>query len=310
MGSVGETVKTINSTLRTVMMLVLLVAGGWAGYLGYALVNEPQQKLAEQQAAIDKALVDLRQAQAQIDAGQKEIAELEASLREKSAEVVRLAVAMKLLKVRRRLARLTVLDQREEPASNQPTTSTNSGDESAEATADASTDDPSRAATTAPATQLVSTIEFVEVNDEGNPIGPTKQFKITGDMVYIDYLRVTFDDKYIESSDLDRSTAIALFQRIFGEHQEAARGYQLDEVGTRPTAYARGTDMSEFERKIWDDFWLIANNPAKAAELGIHAAHGSAVSMRVQPGKTYEIELRSTGDITLRPVEDVDGLTP
>jgi hypothetical protein len=61
--------------------------------------------------------------------------------------------------------------------------------------------------------------------------------------------------------------------------------------------------MSEFERKIWDDFWMIANNPQKAAELGIHAAHGSAVSMRMQPGKTYEVELRSTGDMTIRPIE-------
>ena len=69
-------------------------------------------------------------------------------------------------------------------------------------------------------------------------------------MVYIDYLRVTFDDKYIEESDLDRSTAIALFQRIFGEHQKAVDGFQLDTVGTRPTAYGRGTEMSEFEKKM------------------------------------------------------------
>ena len=151
--------------------------------------------------------------------------------------------------------------------------------------------------------QLVSHVEFVEVNDEGKPIGEAKQFEIVGDMVYIEYLRVTFDDKYIEASDLDRSTAIALFQRIFGEHQEAADGFVLDEVGTRPTAYARGTDMSDFEEKIWGDFWLIANDRAGAAELGIHAAHSSAAAMRVRPGKTYEIQLRSTGEITIRPVE-------
>jgi hypothetical protein len=123
-------------------------------------------------------------------------------------------------------------------------------------------------------------------------------------MVYVDYLRVTFDDKYIESADLDRSTSLALFQRIFGEHQEPVEGFQLDTIGTRPTAYGRGSDMSDFERKIWDDFWLIANDPQKAAELGIHAAHGNAVSMRVQPHKSYEVELRSTGDMTIRPLED------
>ena len=40
----------------------------------------------------------------------------------------------------------------------------------------------------------MSKIEFVEIDDEGKPIGPSKQFEIQGDQVYIDYLRVTFDD--------------------------------------------------------------------------------------------------------------------
>jgi hypothetical protein len=216
----------------------------------------------------------------------QEIVKLNSDLDAKAKQVERLQVAMKLLKVRRRLARLTVLDQRELPV-------TDAAEVDAAAT---ESDGP-------PTTNLVTRIEFVETNEEGQPIGQAKQFDIVGDMVYVDYLRVSFDDRYVEESDLDRATAICLFQRIFGEHQEAVDGFVLDEVGTRPTAYARGTDMSEFERKIWDDFWMIANNPQKAAELGIHAAHGSAVSMRMQPGKTYEVELRSTGDMTIRPIE-------
>ena len=151
-------------------------------------------------------------------------------------------------------------------------------------------------------TKLVTRIEFVEINDDGQPIGKPKQFDIEGDLVYIDYLRVTFDDKYIEESDLDRSTAICLFQRIFGEHQEPIDGFQLDDVGTRPTAYARGTEMSDFERKIWGDFWSIANDPQAGGRNGHpRRPRGRPSAMRVQPGKTYEIELRSTGDMTIRP---------
>jgi hypothetical protein len=114
---------------------------------------------------------------------------------------------------------------------------------------------------------------------------------------------VTFDDRYVEESDLDRSTAICLFQRIFGENQNPRHGETLDKVGTRPAAYACGETITDFEKKIWSDFWSIANDSAKAAELGIHAAHEIAVGMRVQPGKTYEIELRSIGDRTFRPDE-------
>jgi hypothetical protein len=149
----------------------------------------------------------------------------------------------------------------------------------------------------------VTRIEFVEIGDNGDPIGEAKQFEIVGDMVYVDYLRVTFDDKYIEEADLDRSTAICLFQRLFGEYQDPADGFHLDTVGTRPTAYARGSDMSEFEKKIWNDFWLTANDSQRAAELGIRAAHGNAVSIRVRPNQTYEIDLRSTGEMSIRPLE-------
>jgi hypothetical protein len=116
-------------------------------------------------------------------------------------------------------------------------------------------------------------------------------------------LTVNFEDKYIEKSAINRATSIALFQRIFGEHQEPAKGFQLDTVGTRPTAYARGTQMSDFEKRIWDDFWLIANDNNRAKELGIDAMQGKAVAIRAQPGKSYEIKLRSTGDITIRPIE-------
>lgn len=261
---VNETIKTVNATLRTLLMLVLVGGAGYGGYLAYDLYNEPQKKLADKEAKLEQTNGKLKQANESLAAREKQVAEL-------TAQVERLEVAKRLLKVRRRLARLKVLDQKK---------AAESGD-------------------------LVSRVEFVEVNDDAQPIGEAKRFEIIGDLVYVDYLRVTFDDRYIEESDLDRGTAICLFQRIFGEHQEAASGIQLDKVGTRPTAYARGTNMSDFEKKIWDDFWLIANDPARAANIGIHAAHEVAVGMRVQPGKTYEIELRATGDMTFRPLEAV-----
>ena len=92
------------------------------------------------------------------------------------------------------------------------------------------------------------------------------------------------------------------FQRIFGEYQQPQEGYQLDEIGSSPTSYARGGQVSEFEQKIWDDFWEIANDRKKAAELGIRAAHAVAPSIRVKKGLTYELELRSTGEFSLVPI--------
>jgi hypothetical protein len=284
MGRVNDTISNVNSAMRNLLLLVLIGGAGVGGYKAYDLYNKPQIELAEKSRL-------LAEKNGQLETALKDLSDvkgLNAGLTVKNKDLTdkneRMQVAMKLLKVRHRLARLTVLDQHEVP-SLIPATPT-SGNEVGATRPD-----------------LMTKIEFVDINDQGQPIGTPKTFDIKGDMIYVDYLNVNFQDKYIEKSDLDRATSIALFQRIFGEHQEPAKGFQLDTVGTRPTAYARGTQMSEFEKKIWDDFWLIANDSKRAQDLGIDAIQGKAVAIRAQPGKSYEIELRSTGDMTIRPIE-------
>ena len=249
MGRVNETISNVNSAVRTLLLTVLCGGAGIGGYKAYELYNEPQQKLADKEAELANTAASLKQAHDDLAARQKEVVDLNAQLAEKTAQVDRLEVAMKLLKVRHRLARVKVLDQHE-VASLNPVTPSEGTDNAASRT------------------NVVTKIEFVEVNEQGEPIGQPKQFDIVGDMVYVDYLRVTFDDKYIEKQDLDRSTSLALFQRVFGEHQEPVQGFQLDTVGTRPTAYGRGTEMSDFEKKIWGDFWLIANDPQRGEGHG------------------------------------------
>jgi hypothetical protein len=189
----------------------------------------------------------------------------------KKAIIAKLETSIGFLRLRHRIAHLKVLDQ---------TTDEETG-------------------------QVASTIEFYEVDDDGQPAsGKRQKFEIVGDRVYVECLVVKFDDKYVEQNVLDRNTAICLFQRIFGEHQEPKDGFPIDQVGTSPASYARYGETSEFEKRIWADFWNISDNPARAAELGIRAAHPDAPSIRVRKGATYELELRSTGEFTLRRIAD------
>lgn len=267
MGSVHETVKTVNSTIRTLIAAVLVAAAGVLGYHGYALYNQPQTKLRQTEEELATAVANLEESQKVLQESQRENGELKQDVARKQDQIDRLETSLRLLKVRRRLAQLDVLEQ------------TGSADDGT----------------------LRSRVQFVETNEEGSPIGEPRQFEIDGDMVYVEYLVAKFDDQYVEQADLERGTAICLFQRIFGENQEPTDGYRLDEVGTRPTAYARGGAISEFERQIWDDFWTIANDPVAAGRLGIRAAHGNAASIRVRPGQSYQLELRATGEFSLRP---------
>lgn len=208
----------------------------------------------------------------EIEKAKRELGELADTVRKQEHEIERLDTSLRLLKVDHRVARIDVLDQRTDPATG----------------------------------RLLTTIEFIELNEEGNPVDDVRQFEIVGDMIYLDNWLVKFDDKFVEQAEIDRSTSLVLFRRIFGEHQEPSAGFTLDRRDGPPRAYARGGKPSEFEKKIWDEFWLISNDEAKAAELGIRAAHGQAVSIKAQKGKSYRVLLRASDGLTIVP----DGPVP
>jgi hypothetical protein len=59
--------------------------------------------------------------------------------------------------------------------------------------------------------------------------------------------------------------------------------------------------MSPVERDIWANFWEYANDPAKAKKAGVRAVHGEAPSIRLEPGKRYRVELRSSAGLSIVP---------
>lgn len=268
-------VSQLNSTVRTLLMAVVVAGLGFVGYQTYVAYAAPRRALASKQrelVAAEKevqlAKKQLKEKSAEIQQLGQDIAERDVRIDELEEDLDRVQTAIRLLKLRKRLARIEVVEQ--------PTNE--AGD-------------------------LVSKIRFYEIGEEGQQLTEPAEFTIDGDRVYVEYLVVKFDDKYIEQADLERGTAICLFERIFGENQEPGQGFVIDQVGSRPNSYARGSETSEFEQQIWDDFWTIANNRTKAAELGIRASHAQAPSVRVEPGATYELDLRSTGEFSLERVD-------
>jgi hypothetical protein len=149
-------------------------------------------------------------------------------------------------------------------------------------------------------------ILFVDIDDDGHQLDQPRKFTIEGDLLYIDSWVIKYLDKYIEAGDPLRGTSVCLLKRLWGEFQEPSDGFPLDPAGSRPVAYDRGSQMPDFEREVWEHFWDYANNPLKAREAGIRAAHGIAPSIKLQPDKSYIFELRSTGDPTIKPVEEAE----
>ena len=63
--------------------------------------------------------------------------------------------------------------------------------------------------------------------------------------------------------------------------------------------------MSPLEHDLWANFWDYANDPAKAKQAGVRAAHGEAPSIRVQAGKRYRVELRASAGLSIIPEEQM-----
>jgi hypothetical protein len=240
------TIQDLGNLIRGVAALAFVGLLGTGGFLGFQAYNR-HFRLEE----------DLRKAADTIE-------RLNADIVAKDREIQNLSLAVRLLKVDRRLAEVKVLDQTTD-ADGKPRT----------------------------------TLEFVEVNDAGEPLDSPRKITIDGDVVYIDAWVVKYDDKLVESGNPLGSTSICLFRRLFGENQKPVEGFQLDKVGAEPVVYRHGEQVSQDEQKIWAQFWDYANNPDLAESAGVRAAHGEAPSIKLREGKLYKVELRASGGLSI-----------
>lgn len=264
MSKLMEHVAILNSAVRTVLALLVVAGLGVGGWYGYSTYNEKDLAIEKASQELADAKNELAQKNVLIQEKDRAIESLHVEVAEKEKEIQRLDTALRLLKIDHRVARLTILDQRPDAETG----------------------------------QLMSLVEFQELNDEGGTIDAPKQFRVPGEVIYVDAWVVKFDDKYVEAADIDRATSLVLFRRIFGERQKPLDGFALDESGTRPTVYGRG-QQSDLEKRIWGDFWSVANDESKQAALGIRAAHGEAPFVKVQKGKSYRLELRASGGLSI-----------
>ncbi|MEM8734746.1 MAG: hypothetical protein AAGG44_11015 [Planctomycetota bacterium] len=247
----------------TVRTILAAVFVGIVGWLGYFGYSE----YTANERVLKEQQEQLTSLQGELEDKTNRLEDLGTEVKQKEQEIDRLETAMQLLKTDQRLARLTVTEiERGEDGE-----------------------------------VLQTKLQFVELSPTGEALSEPKEIELPGDIVYVDNWIVKFDDQYIEKGDIERGTSLCLFHRIFSEQQMPSEGVSLDEIGMRPQAYGRGGEMSEFEKSLWADFWEFANDEEKATEMGIRAAHGEAISIKVKEGKGYNIRLRASGGLSFEP---------
>ena len=274
MGRMIDSVKTANSLVRTGIVIVVLAALSYGGYLTFLNYIQPGFEAKEAKAQLvrtSQQLADLNrqlnEQAAELESRQAKIAAQAGQIDELTRQNEELAMANKLLKVDHRLARIKILDKGID---------TQTGEK-------------------------FLLVEFVEINDAGLLMGKPKQYRLKGEKLYLDAFIVKFNDELVENADALRSASMYMFKRIFGDDDGLTGGYPLDvdsQGEIQAAAYVSQSRLSAFEKEIWSRFWDYANDPNKQKELGVRNMHGQINYIDPKPGQIYEFTLRSSDGLS------------
>jgi hypothetical protein len=147
---------------------------------------------------------------------------------------------------------------------------------------------------------LHTTLLFVEYARDGATSLPPKSFTIEGKMAHIDAMVIKFDRHFVSENDPLRGHSIALFTRIYGDHQSPDAASMIDDPGKIPAIY-QGADprASAFELQLWKDFWRLYSDENYRKETGVRTLSGQGVWGPFQRDKLYTITLDSDGGLNL-----------
>lgn len=208
---------------------------------------------------------------------QRQVVELEAQVRRE--QELRTQMAERLGRSRR-LGRLEVVQQHR------------AGDAAARPLSPA-------AAAEVPPADLVTTVDFIELDERGRELG-RRRAVVPGRTVFLDAWTVRFPQQSVVDADPMRGRTVALLRRIYSDRMAPADGVAIDTPGAVPDGYA-ASDGARFERALWSSFWRLATDPVAAEAQGVRVAQGEAVYKPVASGQRFEVELESSGGLVLRP---------
>lgn len=143
-----------------------------------------------------------------------------------------------------------------------------------------------------------TTIKFLEYDAAGRPLEP-RYFEFSGNIIQFQSLVIRFDDIHIRNADLLRGKSAYLFLKVFMLNGKETQEYEITKFHEVPTGYkVEGID-SEFEQRLWRDFWDHALNPSAQPNTGIKNAQIEAPGTMFVPGILYTIRIEHDGGLRI-----------
>ncbi len=153
-----------------------------------------------------------------------------------------------------------------------------------------------------------TTLLMVELGADEEPVA-RHCFTIPGHIAFFDGLVVKFDHDAVATAHPMRGQTVVLLRRVYSDLLAPKDGLPIDAVGEVPAAYAGPERPLDFEKKLWERFWDLCNDPVLATEYGVRVAQGEAVYKPMKPGVLYELTVDADGGLNLmtRPLPEAVG---
>lgn len=144
------------------------------------------------------------------------------------------------------------------------------------------------------------TVNVIRWNQIGldNTLEPPQTLEAVGRLVYFEAAVIKFDQDAVGQGDPEKGTSLAMFRRIFGEDQAASSMGNLEQRTTSPSR--DGEPASEFEKKLWDVFWNMMDDPKLQNQFGVRVVQIEAPAVALKAGQVWEVTLDAAGGLNLR----------
>ncbi len=156
------------------------------------------------------------------------------------------------------------------------------------------------------AQKIKTTIKFLEYDAEGKPL-PARYFTFQGNIIQFQSLVIRFQDKFVKAGNRLQGKSIYLFLKAFVLDGAKTQEFVLTETQHIPAGYRLPGKKSEFEAKLWEEFWKYALDPAAREHSGIKNAQIEAPGSIFLPGTIYTIRIEHDGGLRIdtRPVPEI-----
>lgn len=145
----------------------------------------------------------------------------------------------------------------------------------------------------------LTTIKFVEYDADLKPLAP-RYFTFKNNLIQFQSLVIRFGDEYVKYGDSLRGKSAYVFWKVFAlGDANTAEIFEINKLGEVPAGYQTGAAKTDFEQKLWRDFWDYALKQDKAKGMGIKNAQVEAPGTKFVPGKLYTIKIEHNGGLRI-----------